>query len=259
MANRAHFQRNSWATDYNWYVSDPLPNTRRGDADSFSQNTSSTRRRLENDRNYRVSQRRERYAREQERVARRAAADRRAGRQRAVAIGNAVPGILSGVLGIMLSLLIIVHIMPVLFGINDMQDFFAGNEASVDRVIMPNGQPFYMFGATEKQGTMTIQGPDGFVRTVSFNAYGGDHFSMQETYNWVDGLIIDYENYKSNPFAGSALFFWDFITDNFQRFVTGQFKDVGEDFLDRITGAIGGFVDGIKQWWDKIFGTVEGG
>ena len=195
-------------------------------------------------------------------VRRREDAYRRGEMRRAGEALDAVPGLLSSILGIAFALVFIVHLWGLIANGTDMVNFFAGDTSDIlqsDTFLGNHGadvtmsDPFYHIGAQVSEVTYTTS----TGQTVTGSSMTGKYVSAQATFDWVKGLASDIPTYASNPVAYGAAVFWNFINDTLSGFVTGDFGivgDIGESLLELIQGAIGGFVDGISEWWNKIFG-----
>ena len=225
----------------------------------YSSNNGTTTRRISDDFRSGKAFRREAAQKKVDRERRQAVANKRSANKRSAEIGGAVPGILSGVIGIAFCLIIIVPLFSVLLGGNDMTNYFDGKTNTIDSIETESGEPFYMFGATEKTETVKILNDDGEVeREYTFTSYQGDHVSMSDVYSWVDGLADNVQTYHEHPFIGSAMIFWNFVSQNLQPFVTGAFGDAAGGVIDSINDAIHGFVDGFTEWWDTVLGKGAG-
>lgn len=187
----------------------------------------------------------------QDRARRAAVKERRAGFRAAGAALDAVPGILSSVLGIALSICLLVPLFGILVNGNDMTDYFEGDKSGIYSVAVPEtSDKFYMFGVDP--GSFTVERPTG--ENVSVTMVTGKHFSVSDTLDWVKQMASDLPEYAVNPIAYGAKVFWNFAKDTLAGLVTGENSFVDEEgktvFEQWATDAM----DGFTSWWRSLWG-----
>lgn len=177
---------------------------------------------------------------------RRAVSERRAGGRHVAAIGNEVPGIFSSVLGVALALVFMVHLLGIIVNGSDVMNFFAGDSSDI---VQTDG--FYHIGAQVE--TVKLKSNTGTEITTDMMT--GKYVSASETFDWVKKLAGDFKDYAKDPIAYSAQIFWNFMTDTFKGFATGETEDAegNKVYNQWVHDAIKGLAD----WWNSIFATEE--